>query len=506
MARKQIDLYVLQNIAEKTLQAVGIFNRKVTIRWDGDNEAYTDGQSFIVLSKVFDGVDLTRRTKRNLALLTGIIQHEVVHWLQDLPAIHAAQHAAHLPNFVRNIIDDIQGERMIIDLLGKGNCKPLYTARRLIFKTNKQDYINGILNAENFPDDAMSVALYGRFRKAMYPYVHTKGSAKTLRGLQWSSYLRDRTPALPADLPAFMTQVANDFPELTQLPEGQPTDGQMFPVVASQSGMDAEEMNNAVSTMRGRYATYRIRHTACSPIKGAPELAAKIRIRLEREPTSLTINAIGDVNRRLLATDADVPFDYTVESDNAIGRNVLICLDRSGSMIGEDNGDAVGELAQPTVLPRGQDVVFKVDDNSSLVDDNMSKSLKVAQAIAMAVKQENGSVVGVLFGEYALMASGEDSSAILFPRCGHDLITGGTSFLWLKWLWQKYPDYQVIVITDGGGQIPDVITKRERERTTLIKLTQPGYPTATEIDAVAGKVIELTEVKNLASYMLDIIN
>ena len=75
-----------------------------------------------------------------------------------------------------------------------------------------------------------------------------------------------------------------------------------------------------------------------------------------------------------------------------------------------------------------------------------------AQAIALAVRDAGGDVVGVLFDD-TWLAGANWGDALLFAP-GSWPTEGGTYFAFLSDLWRRYPSHWVVLVTDGDGYVP----------------------------------------------------
>lgn len=501
MAR-QIHSATLEQIARKTLATIGV-KKDVSVSWKDEDKHYTDGQSYIVLSRHWFGKDISLRSKENMKILTGIIQHEVIHWLQDIPQIEATRRMTGLGKTASNIVDDAQGERLIWHILGKKSLKCLIAVRRLIKKNTIEDVISGITGAPDL-SDALDIMFFARFRTITNPFMfrpkNTKtlvASAKSQRGLQLVAYIKNRLPLDPKCLPQFEEDLAKDFPELCKPDDPNKNQPCVMPS-SSSSGFTPEQRSKAQATAYGRSRVYYISQTRSPALPGATALAAKLRMKLDRAPAVKTINAVGDIDRRALARGNPIPFRYAIGTDKEIGRSVVICVDHSGSMFGGISG------SPKTKKLRGEDTYIRIEkgphDSSS---DDISKALIVAQATALAVKAEGGRVIGVVFGDYALMNSGPDKEAILFPSHSHEIMGNGTSFLWLNWIWNEYPEHKIIVVTDGAGEVPAQVDEKHRARTTVINIAGQTNP---EMDKIAANVIVLSEIKDLPLHMINAVN
>jgi hypothetical protein len=141
---------------------------------------------------------------------------------------------------------------------------------------------------------------------------------------------------------------------------------------------------------------------------------------------------------------------------------VAICLDKSGSMKG-----AKFVLAQTA-----------------------------AQAVALAVREAGGEVVGILFDDSAQVADTGDA-ALLF--CEPDgLSYGGTAFEFLADAWRRWPAHVILLVTDGDGSIP-LALPGDKARTSTILIPPDCDPGA--MSQIAARVVTLGDLRGLADVL-----
>jgi len=122
-------------------------------------------------------------------------------------------------------------------------------------------------------------------------------------------------------------------------------------------------------------------------------------------------------------------------------------------------------------------VVLVVDWSGSM---NVNESapwkaaLQAAQAIALAIRSTGGDVRAAIFAEHLwhapdfsadLLFAASLGSIDLFEARGED-----TDFSWLPQVWQSFPDYRVVLLTDGNGYPPKAILPSGRKRTSVVLL------------------------------------
>ena len=102
-----------------------------------------------------------------------------------------------------------------------------------------------------------------------------------------------------------------------------------------------------------------------------------------------------------------------------------------------------------------------------------------AQAVALAVREAGGEVVGILFDDSAQVADTGDE-ALLF--CDPDgLSYGGTGFEFLADAWRRWPAHVILLVTDGDGSIP-LALPGDKARTSAILIPPDCDPGADEPD------------------------
>jgi hypothetical protein len=141
---------------------------------------------------------------------------------------------------------------------------------------------------------------------------------------------------------------------------------------------------------------------------------------------------------------------------------VTICLDKSGSMKG-----AKFVLAQTA-----------------------------AQAVALAVQEANGEVVGLLFDDSAQVADTGDAALLFSEPDG--LSYGGTAFEFLADAWRRWPAHVILLVTDGDGSIP-LALPGDKARTSAILIPPDCDPGA--MSQIAARVVTLGDLRGLADVL-----
>ena len=144
-------------------------------------------------------------------------------------------------------------------------------------------------------------------------------------------------------------------------------------------------------------------------------------------------------------------------------------------------------------------------------------TLAAAQAITLALHSDGGDVRGLLFAGNAWHTADFDAEALFFARA----LGGGvnlnkadgttTRFGWLPEVWQRYPDHQILVLTDGAGSLPAYIPESCRARTSVLLIGLEQYNAdqlediRTIAEAIARKVVEVRSLDDLAGVWATLI-
>ena len=162
-------------------------------------------------------------------------------------------------------------------------------------------------------------------------------------------------------------------------------------------------------------------------------------------------------------------------------------------------------------------IVLAADWSVSMEGAPWLATLAAAQAITLALRSDGGDVRGLLFAGSAWHALDFDANALFFARAlggGVDLgkAEGSTTrFGWLPEVWQRYPDHQVLVLTDGAGSLPAYIPDSYRAKTSALLIGLENYSDDQREDvrsiaeAIAGKVVEVPSLGDLAGVWATLI-
>lgn len=122
-----------------------------------------------------------------------------------------------------------------------------------------------------------------------------------------------------------------------------------------------------------------------------------------------------------------------------------------------------------------------------------------AQAVALSVQAAGGTVVGVVFGDSAWMTPAGDAAPLTLAHPTSKGWTGsGTSFAFLSELWRRYPGHQVLVLTDGSGDLPDAVLAADRQRTGAVIIPEGEVERAR---AWSARQIVLGDLRYLAAVL-----
>ncbi|MBM4460580.1 MAG: hypothetical protein FJ011_22945 [Chloroflexi bacterium] len=435
--------------------------------------AATDGVR-IWLPPTFEGVDVAHDTP----VAVGLLVHELGHFLQPLKALEEVEQQSGAPHWLGNIIADIELEAMMAGLFPP-LADTLKAVRAVVKQAHLADYRRSLQAGRTFPAIACSVALTGRFGNPELPFdINPHGDSQTLfaalrtiasqtaadRALQFAWRLAGATEIAPAQTPAYVEETIQTFPELRQAAETFPTPGGALSVVgpagraaqaeaASNTGQhepQSAEPVASVRTVRGR------------PRPEAQQAARGLRLHFQVARSATEIAAPGRLDRRAAVLGELIPLRMALPGKERPRPKVLICLDKSGSMKG-----AKFVLAQTA-----------------------------AQAVALAVREAGGEVVGVLFDDSAQIATSSDEALLFCDPAG--LSYGGTGFEFLADAWRRWPAHAILLVTDGDGSIPPAMPG-DKARTSAILI--PPDCDAALMGQIAARVVTLNDLRGLADVM-----
>lgn len=461
--------------AAKMLARLGWHGVKIKFVWeDSKDTAYTDGHRMIAFPRQWHGVDIYRYrlTRAQKRLVRGFTAHEIIHFLQPLRKIREVEDATGLSHHMSNLIEDIQGEKMILRIFPEYK-KDLSFLRRLVWRDHGKKWLNAqrlrakyitkgkIAHDDIFRSESSILPMIARFGTPSRPNapaaakVALSPRGRTLCADKYSIGLNSIPPS-QKDLPSFLQAFAMAYPEYCQpsilsmfgslfpdlsgsqggdevndhtdedeVPDNEPTEPRPLPDDPPDDVADLVAESMTIQVLKGKKAR------RLQPGIKAITLSSRLRAQFKMDASTMRITAPDRFLRRELATGENEPYIMDLPKGKAIGRKVVIAVDYSGSMSGKIN-----------------DV------------------LTCAQALALAVKKDGGSVAGLQFGSEAFVSQDDDDLPIFASYTS----LGGTTFEWLPYVWLRHKDSTIIVITDGAGTSPNPIKDTDRDRTHLILL------------------------------------
>ena len=451
---------ILATVAPKSAR---FLRARVLLETDAET-AKTDGTTKILMPSTFCGT----RIPDNQAVSVGLLAHEVSHFLQPLTEVNAVQQKEKIPHWLVNLVLDIQGESLLEHIFPALR-EPLTATRRVVHKEQLAGYRQSLAAATSFVDAAGTAALLGRF-------IQPSSVFETVRVEEFGEqpfcskcielnnhlYRAKRMPAMM--LTQFLKTLIKRFPELRDAIEPQIPMG--APQVNNHLGADHplldEIQENVGGWGGGKAAPIRQkRYQTVDPSRDAQQLARRLQTRFAAPKSAIQIVAADRFDRREAARGG-VPFRMALPGSENAALRVLLCVDVSSSMNGAKQ--QVAALA--------------------------------AQALALAIAQADGEVVGLLFDGAAAVDKSE-SDAGLFADQKAQRNRGGTSFTWLTEAWRRWSHHQLLILTDGCGEMPNVLI-HDRERTTAIVIPD-GDPDA--MTTICARVVELDDLSRLPSLM-----
>lgn len=512
---------ILPSLNREAVSLLGrvAYTGPVMARWKENADTASTNGATIWFPHEFTGRDLYGKPKtREEKIASGLNVHECGHFSQPLRECATVEQETGLNHWVVNIVLDIALERIQFKLQDRNAANNLAYMRSQIWRTMRADYTQTYSDADgaDFEDQFSAALLIARFKTKGNPFSpfrsfagirpHKRvtqlfyflltgyaGRVRKPRGWsrqEWARYLQSMgLPADPRQLPDFLRKLAQEFPELCQ--PGLPTPDADEAVSDPQfDGGDIDPdaqaaMQNAyagiVSDILSVYTPAKIKPLA--PTMGALKLFGRLHLKARKSYKSGQVKNPVKFDRRLLAQGIDPePYYENVSRGQSIAQHVTLVFDRSGSMWAPAN-------------------------NSQTVLD---VTIDAMQAIAMVVKREGGTVCGAVFSDFmAMTKSGGDE--ILFNPMSDDLrrIGGGTNFSGMTEVWRRNPDGTVIIITDGDGAMPAMVTEANRDRTHVIVITPTddfGQPVEIDAEHISqlGTVHKLASLDDLADVLADI--
>jgi hypothetical protein len=424
-----------------------------TVILSDEDTASTDGKAYVKLPLNFLGQPLIDQMENAVALLA----HEVGHWLQPLSEIQEVEKHTGFNGDVSNLLLDIQLEENVVRIF------PLFSSnlqglREAIKRKSQQTYVKELKQADkdgDFLSTAIHALLLGRFcgdtSESFTIMLNHVSDERVMKFIQCANEFKSLRSS---DLPLRIASLAKEYPELCQ----PPVNGNfgsihgLNPTSAVSSG-NVEGLAEMLKSAVVIYDGFDNCNHNVGALKGriAPEpdvLAASrsIQKRWEVPRSAGTMMGPGRLNRLAAVRGDPIPF----EVPGTRGRT------------------------QPRVK-----VVLIADFSSSMLGRRWQETRKAAQAVTIAVRNSGGDVRGAVFEGY-LMHDKDFDAEVFFSRTigGQDLSNANgisTSFGWLPLVWQTFPDYRIVLLTDGNGLSPTVIPAACRKRTSAILLQVDNY-------------------------------
>jgi hypothetical protein len=157
-------------------------------------------------------------------------------------------------------------------------------------------------------------------------------------------------------------------------------------------------------------------------------------------------------------------------------------------------------------------VVLIVDWSGSMgVNENApwNAALQAAQTIALAIRSTGGDVRAAIFAEHLWHAPNFSADVLFAASLGSISLTEArgedTNFSWLPHVWQAFPDYRVVLLTDGNGYPPKAILPSGRKRTSVVLLqVRKNLPTnvaqiEATIQSFASSFVHVDNLRELAA-------
>ncbi len=420
-----------------------------------DDTASTDGRTWIRLPEEFLGIRLGEKVE----VFIGLLAHEVGHWLQPLKAIQEVEQKTGLQHDILNIVLDVHLE-YLVPIIFPLFSKPLEVVRKVIRETHKLDYEKGYKGAGTFLEAADYALLFGRFCvdpsvsfDAPYGLIQRKSTRNRKLDESRMNDLVERVACVTnyscADLPKFIKQLANDFPELCQ---ESISFGGMNPLDHLESGGDGlilvRELLQDLKIDTNHASAEVIEARICGHHPASAETLSISRTLQKRWDVVRgcgVIMAPGRLNRLSALRGDPMPFTMPapIKGKQAPRTKVVLVVDWSGSM--------------------------GVNENTP-----WNAALQAAQAIVLAIRSTGGDARAAIFAEHLWHAPNFSADMLFAASLGSISLSEAsgedTDFSWLPQVWQSFPDYRVVLLTDGNGYPPKAILPSGRKRTSAVLL------------------------------------
>jgi hypothetical protein len=394
-----------------------------------------------------------------------------------------------------NIVLDVHLEHLV-PVIFPLFAVPLEAVRAVVRDAHKSDYEKHYKEAGTFLEATDAALLFGRFcvdtgMSFSSPYALIQRKVTRNRKVDESriTALVERVDCVVSTscmgLPRYIEKLAVDFPELCQ-PSA--TFGIRNPLDSLKSGGDGMDIVRSlleelkVDADGGTAAVVEERPSGRNPASAETlALSRTLQKRWDIPHGSGVIMAPGRLNRLSALRGDPMPFTMPapIRGRQSPQTKVVLIVDWSGSM--------------------------GVNENAP-----WNAALQAAQAIALAIRSTGGDVRAAIFAEHLwhapdfsadVLFAASLGSISLFEARGED-----TNFSWLPQVWQSFPDYRVVLLTDGNGYAPKAILPSGRKRTSAVLLQiRRNLPTnVAQIEAtIQSFASSFVHVDNLSELAAD---
>ena len=423
-----------------------------------EETASTDGRTWIRLPEEFLGIRLGET--RSVQVFIGLLAHEVGHWLQPLKAIQEVEQKTGIQHDIVNIILDVHLEDCV-PIIFPLFAAPLEAVRAVVREAHKLDYEKGYKGAGTFLEAADYALLFGRFCvdtdvsfSSPYALIRNKSTRNRKLDENRMNDLVERVACVTnyscADLPKFIKQLANDFPELCQ--QQDISFGGMNPLDHLESGGDGlilvRELLQDLKIDADHASAEVIEAQLCGHLSASAQTLSISRTLQKRWDVIRgcgVIMAPGRLNRLSALRGDPMPFTMPapIKGKEAPRTKVVLVVDWSGSM--------------------------NVNEGAP-----WKAALQAAQAIVLAIRSTGGDARAAIFAEHLWHAPNFSADMLFAASLGSISLSEAsgedTDFSWLPQVWQAFPDYRVVLLTDGNGYPPKAILPSGRKRTSAVLL------------------------------------
>ena len=455
-----------------------------------DDTASTDGRTWIRLPEEFLGIRLGEK----MQVFIGLLAHEVGHWLQPLKAIVAVEQKTGIHHDILNIVLDVHLEHCV-PVIFPLFAAPLEAVRAVLRDAHKLDYEKGYKEADTFLEAADCALLFGRFCvnprvsfDTPYPLIERKSTRNRKMDENRMNELVERVGCVTgyscADLPSYIEQLAHDFPELCQQ---DPSFGGNNPLDILKSGGDGLDIVRdilqglKIGTDQASANVIEARLRGHNPASAETlAVSRQLQKRWDVARTCGVIMAPGRLNRLSALRCDPMPFTMPapIKGRQAPQTKVVLIVDWSGSM--------------------------NVNDSAP-----WKAARQAAQAITLAIRSTGGDVRAAIFAEHLWHAPNFSADILFAASLGSislfEARREDTDFSWLPHVWQLFPGYRVVLLTDGNGYPPKVILPSGRKRTSAVLLQVRKNARAnvgqieTTIQSFASSFVHVDNLSELAA-------